>query len=402
MDFYDRKMIEKLMEAAVLFPDLLKGGKLQMPEFEVRLRPSGYYALFVDGVYRCTTHETDLDKATRWMNVHALQWMAEQDAVHDARRISVLAVIEHRKKMAVRDGLAGAVVIASTLEAFADTLDLDETVQLRQLTDDWIEEAEDRFCETYSYEYFHNALKHLRTGIRDFTKKTSGAIYLPFDLPPAAPGKVKVFSDVELATIRRWSTGEETFVPRKRLWMPPCEALSPVERRDRRLVYRQMFLGMNYGSRSGIYEKLAHEPHDDGGHFDLANAKFHRVPPGTTTHSNKLAPSVDLDTVSVAEFSRWRVEDGDCPWVFPSMLGGPLSYDRQAVIFTSRLAELGIDATGHVLRHSFITAMIRKGMGSSTIASIAGISMRMMHERYDHRDHGPVQALAHGLMGTMF
>ncbi|MET4322504.1 hypothetical protein [Bradyrhizobium sp. RT5a] len=43
---------------------------------EVRLCASGYYALYVDGVYRCTTHETDRGKATRWMNVFALQRLA--------------------------------------------------------------------------------------------------------------------------------------------------------------------------------------------------------------------------------------------------------------------------------------------------------------------------------------
>jgi hypothetical protein len=202
--------------------------------------------------------------------------------------------------------------------------------------------------------------------------------------------------------VKRWSTGEETFVPKKRLWMPPCEDLTATERRDRRLVYRQMYLGMNFGSRSGIYDKLSHEPHDGGGWFDLANAKFHRVPPGAKTYSNKLAPSVDLDPDSVAELARWRVEDNGNPWVFPAMHGGPLGYDRQAIVFTSRLAELGIDATGHTLRHSFVTEMIRRGVGSSTIASIGGLSMRMMHDRYDHRDHGPVQALAHGIMGRMF
>lgn len=402
MDFYDRKLIEKLMEAAVLLPDLLNGGRLKMPKFEVRLRPSGYYALFIDGDYKCTTEEQDLDKATRWMNVYALQWLAEKDAVHDVRRVQVLAVVEHRKKMAVRDGLAGAAVIAATLEALADVLNFDDDLQLRHLTDDWVEEAEDRFCQTYSYEYFYNGLKHLRTGIRDFTKKTTGATFLPFDLPPAAPGKVDVFSQAQLATIKRWSTGEETFVPKKRFWMPPCEPLTDIERRDRRLVYRQMYLGMNFGSRSGIYDGLSYEPHDDGGYFDLDNAKFHRVPPGKKTHANKLAPTVDLDPVSVAEISRWKVEDKGCPWVFPGRLGGPLGYDRQALIFTSRLAELGIEASGHILRHSFITSMIQRGVAAPVISSVAGVSIRMLHARYDHRDHGAVQTLAHGVMGTMF
>lgn len=153
MDFYDRKMIEALMAAAVLLPDLANGGKLKMPQYEVRLRRTGYYALFIDGIYKCTTHETDLDKATRWMNVHALQWLAAQDAVHDVRRVSALAVIEHRKKTALRQELAGAAVICSTLEALADVFDFDEGLQFRHLTDDWAEEAEDKFCETYSYEY---------------------------------------------------------------------------------------------------------------------------------------------------------------------------------------------------------------------------------------------------------
>ena len=221
-------------------------------------------------------------------------------------------------------------------------------------------------------------------------------------MPPAAPGKVKVFSEVELGVVRRWSTGDEHFAPKKRLWMPPCEALTAIERRDRRLVYRQIWLGMNFGSRSGIYDGLSHVPHDAGGYFDLDNAVFHRVPPGATTHANKLAPPVDLSADAVAELRRWREQDDGCPWVFPTMDGGPLGYDRQAVIFAACMEALGIEATGHTLRHSFITEMIRRGVAAPVISSVAGISIRMLHDRYDHRDHRAVQKLAHGVMGHMF
>jgi hypothetical protein len=398
MDFYDEKLFQKMIEAAVLLPSLADGGKLKIPQFEIRERP-GNFALFIDGKYEVTTGEKDRDRAVRWMNVYVLQWIAAQDATYDVRRVPALACLEHRKKMAVRKGLAGAAVIASTLDALAPHL---KDLQLRHLTDDWVEEAEDRFCEKHSYEYFHNALRFLRTGIRDFTKKEAGAYFLPFDVPPAAPGKVKVLSEVELGTIRRWSTGAERFVPKKRLWLPPCEEMTATERRDRRLVYRQCWLGMNFGSRSGIYDKLSHVPHDEGGWFDLDNAVFLRVPPGTQTHANKLAPSVDLDADSVAELSRWRDEDDGNPWVFPAKDGGPLGCDRQAVIFGARMEELGIEATGHTLRHSFITEMIRRGVAAPVISSVAGVSIRMLHDRYDHRDHRAVQKLAHGVMGHMF
>jgi hypothetical protein len=401
MDFYDEKLFEKMVAAAARMPRLANGEKLKIPKFEVRERP-GNYALFIDNRYECTTGEKDHAKAVRWMNVYMLQWFAGHDAVHDVRRVSVLAVLEHRKKTVLRKGLASAAVICSTLDGLAERLEIDETLQLRHLTDDYVEEAEDRFCQTgASYEYFHNAIAYLRTGIRDFTKKESGAIYLPFDLPPAAPGRVKVFSGVELGIVRRWSTGREDFAPKKRLWTPRDD-LTPTELRDRRLVYRQTWLGMAFGSRSGIYEGLSHEPNDEGGWFDLDNAVFHRVPPGASTYANKLAPDVDLSPDAVAELGRWRVEDAGNPWVFPTLDGGPMSYDRQAVIFGASMDALGIEATGHTLRHSFITEMIRRGVAAPVISSVAGVSIRMLHDRYDHRDHRAVQKLAHGVMGHMF
>jgi hypothetical protein len=401
MDFYDEKLFEKMVSAAARMPRLADGEKLRIPKFEVRERP-GNYALFIDNKYQCTTGEKDYAKAVRWMNVFMLQWFAEQDAVHDVRRVSVLGVIEHRKKMVVRKGLSGAAVICSSLDALVNQLGLDDSLQLRHLNDDWVEEAEDRFCQKYEYEYFRNGIAYLRTGIRDFTKKESGAIYLPFDLPPAAPGKAKVFSAVELGVVKRWSTGTEDFAPKTRRWTPPRGDLTPTELRDRRLVYRQTWLGMNFGSRSGIYEGLSYEPNDEGGWFDLDNAVFHRVPPGAKTYANKLAPDVDLSPDAVAELGRWREEDNGSPWVFPSLNGGPLSQGRQEIVFAACMDNLGIDATGHTLRHSCITAMIQRGVAAPVISSVCGLSIRMLHDRYDHRDHRAVQKLAHDTMGHMF
>ena len=66
------------------------------------------------------------------------------------------------------------------------------------------------------------------------------------------------------------------------------------------------------------------------------------------------------------------------------------------------MAALGIeDVSGHILPHTAITRMIELGLSASVISAVCGISIRMLHDRYDHADDRAVQVLAHGVMGRM-
>jgi integrase len=175
-----------------------------------------------------------------------------------------------------------------------------------------------------------------------------------------------------------------------------------MELRDRRLTYRELYLGTAFGSRPGVYEKLAWEPHAEGGHFNLEEALFHRVPPGTRTAANKLAPPVAMPDEVVAELRRWREQDAGNRWLFRTLDGEPLGYDFQAVVFARCMAALGIEnVTGHVLRHTCITRLVEKGVPPRVISAVCGISVRMLHRRYDHADDRVLQVLAHGAMVSM-
>ncbi|MGY3449158.1 tyrosine-type recombinase/integrase [Bradyrhizobium sp. USDA 4353] len=402
MNFYDRKLREAQMEKAALMPRLAEGEKLQLPKLEIRLRPSGYWALFVDGIYEQTTSEKEEADAKRWLEIWKLQRDAEADGIYDIRRADALAIVEHRKKQVAKQKLASAGVITSTLTAIEPFL---EGRQLRHLTDEWVEETEDCMTEGgYSYEYFCNGIRFLRTAIRQYTKKRYGTIFLPFDAPPSAPGRQRVISAAERNIAMRWAKGREDYDPKTKIWTKPRNDIDDTELRDRQLVYRELYLGYIFGSRPGIYDKLSWQHHDEGGWMDVDGGVFHRVPPGAPTHANKRAPAVDMPPEVIDELRRWRREDDGNPWLFRTVVGGgPLGREQQNAIFSTRLAALGIqDVTGHVLRHSCITRMVEKGLSAAIISAVCGISIKMLHSRYDHHEDRAVQPLAHGAMATMF
>lgn len=400
MNFVEREFHRAEMERAVLMPRVAEGERLAPPVYEVRPRKGARWKLFKDNKFVMSTGEKTKEGAERWLKVYLLQREAEDDAIYDVRRASAAAILDHRFKAVDRKRLVSAPVIKSTLKALAPYL---QGKQLRDLTDDWVEEVEDGMAAAgYSYEYFCNAIRYFTTGVRDYTKRNFGAIHLPFGLPPSAPGRVRVLKDAEDAIVQRWSTGTEAYDPRTGVWTAPTAPLSVADLRDRALIYRQVYLGKRFGSRSGIYDKLSWEPHADGGHFDLDRAVFHRVPPGAVTAPNKLAPPVAMPEEVVAELRRWREQDGGNPWVFRTLDGKPLRQDHQARIFKATLERLGIaDFTGHCLRHTCITRLIEKGVSARVISAVCGISIKMLHKRYDHSDRRILQVMAHDAIVSM-
>lgn len=400
MNYVDREFHRGEMAKAVLMPEVAAGKSLEPPDYQVRPRKNARWALFTDGVYTMSTKAKTEEAANRWLKVFRLQKEAEEDGIFEVSRASAEAIVEARKKLVDRNKLVSAPVIKATLKVLVPYL---EGKQLRHLTDDWVEEVEEGMtADGYAYEYFCNAIRYFTTGIRDYTKKKHGAIYLPFSLPPSAPGRVRVLKDYEDAILQRWSTGTEAYDPEAEIWTKAAGPLPAVELRNRQLVYRQVYLGTRFGSRSGIYDKLSHVPHDDGGYFDLDKAVFYRVPPGTKTAPNKLAPKVALPAEVVAELRRWAIEDGGNPWVFRTLDGEPMGQDWQAKVFRTALEGLGIeDFTGHCLRHTCITRLIELEQLPRVISAVCGISERMLKQRYDHSDDHVMQKMAHDAIVSM-
>jgi integrase len=399
MNRIDREFHRAEMERAVLLPSVADGEKLSPPRYEVRPRKKARWALFKDGAWDRSTGEKTKEDAERWLKVFLLQQEAVEDGTFDVRRVSARAVLKGRQETVERKGLRSAAVIVSSLKA------LDVHVgarQLRNLDDDWLEATRKGMQEAgYSYEYFCNAVRFLCTAIRKHTRARFGAVYLPFEAPKRPGGRQTVVTDAQRDSVKRWRAGTEAWDPATGIWTPVA-FISPTEARDRELAYRELYIGLTFGSRPGIYEKLSWEEHDGGGWFDLDGATFHRVPPGTMTASNKLAPAVAVPKDVVAELRRWKKMDAGNPWVFRTVKGGPLSQDQQAKVFKVCMGRLGIrGVTGHVLRHSCITRLIGKGKSAPSISEVCGISIRTFHARYGHWEAREVQTLAFDAMASM-
>lgn len=407
MDIADREMRRALMEAAARLPQLAEGGSIKAPVYRLQQRNDGCWRWFENGKYGGTTGCKEEADARLWLATFKLQRNAEEDGLFDVRRVSVTAVIEHRTKIMERrkkqaetkKKQRGPQVVISTLRAIEGHV---EGLQLRHLSDEKIDEiGEAMFAEGRSYEYFCNATRFLATAIRQYTKKTFGAKFLPFDPPPCPKGRTVVVSDAQRDRVKRWALGEEAYDPQTGLWTRQ-KGLSDAARRDRQVAYRELYLGLTFGSRPGAYEKLSWEQNDEGGWLDLDGGVFHRVPPGMATAPNKLAPPVAMPPDVVAELRRWKEADGGSPWVFRTLKGGPLSQSQQQQIFKKAMLALGISkVTGHVLRHSCISKMIEKGASAPSISAICGISIRMLYGRYGHFENRLVQILAHGVMTSM-
>ncbi|WLC16671.1 tyrosine-type recombinase/integrase [Bradyrhizobium diazoefficiens] len=382
-------------------PSIVDGERLG-PKYSARFRSqTGYWALW-KGKDRVRSLKTsDREEAQRLVDLAQLQSDAREDDIVDCRRASAEEVIDHRIKAVHRDKVTSAAQIESTLKALRPHV---AGKQLRQLDDDWLEETEEAMREEgHSYSYFWNGINFFRTGIRGYCAAKLSPPILPFKMPPRAESRKRVVASEEQVDIERWSGGNDAYDKTTRLWTPR-NCISAAEAHRRLIVGRATFLGATFGSRAGIYVGLSYGPRVDGkGYFDLENGVFHRVKPGTKTSSNKRSPKVRMNPEAVEVVDGWRLVDDGCPWVFPAQdRSGPLSQERMRVIYEDAMDELGIEGVFmHVWRHTMITRMIEKGVSAPAIAAVAGVSVRMINEVYDHHDMGEVQMLAHEAMAGM-
>lgn len=387
MNFIERQRHRMDVELASKLPRLADGESIDPPVWAVRPRKDGNYRAYKDGVYWGTTGRKTEAGAKEWLRTMLLQQEADEDGVFDVRRVPVATVIQHRKDAIDRNKPLGAKVIVSTLKAIEPHV---EALQLRHLTDKKIGEVGQAMAaEGYARDTVVNAVRFLRTGIRQYTKKEHGAAFLPFDAPPSPKGRTTVVTDAQRDRVKRLAAAA----------FDPDNGLSDKQRRDFEVAYMELLLGMVFGSRPGAYAKLSWEEHGEGGWLDLDGATFHRVPPGTATPSNKLAPPVDIPEEILPELRRWKERAAGNKWVFRTLDGDPLSQRAQQVIFKDVMATFGLGrVTGHMLRHTCISRMIRKRCTGPEISAVCGVSIETLYRRYGHFDRRAVQQLAHSAM----
>jgi integrase len=402
MNHIDRELHRALKERAILMPSIVDGESLGGPKYSARFRSqTGYWALWKDGDRVRSLNTNDREEAQRQVDLAQLQSDAREDNIVDCRRASAEEVVDERIKVVKKQKKRSADQIESTLKALKPHV---EGKQLRQLDNDWLAETEEGMREEeYSYSYFWNAINYLRTAIRTYCEAKLSLPVLPFAAPPRAESRKRVVSKEEQADIERWSGGNDAYDKSTKLWTP--RNCIPVAEAHRRLIVgRATFLGATFGSRAGVYAGLSYGSRiDGGGYFDLEKGVFHRVKPGTKTAPNKRSPKVRMNPEAVDEVAGWRLMDDGCPWVFPTQdRSGPLGQERMRVIYEDGMDELGIENVFlHIWRHTMITRLIEEGVPAPAIAGVAGVSVRMINEVYDHHDIGEVQMLAHDAMARM-
>jgi integrase len=398
MNHIDREMREAKMRTAVKLPSLIDGEKLRQPKYEVRRRPSQYLAVFADSVYVATTGTKDEKEALQFLDIYRLQQEARAENIIDCRKADAVAILDHRIRTAApeRAGYRSACDGLRRLKPYL------EGRRLRQLNDDWAAETEEEMLATYSLASVRISLEHYRTAIRVYCKANDASPFYPYDRRPAAPGRTRVVTTAEKERMLRWGRGTENYDPQTDTWSPPQDDLTEAQLNYRRMVYRKAYLGLKFGSRPGVYEGLSWTPHPEYGHIDLENAVFHRVPVGSVKSKIKRAPAVALPPGALAELRRWKEEDGDELFVFRTWYGEPLGQPRLSEIFKDAMAVLGIpDVFGHTLRHTAITVMITKGLSPKVISEVCGVTIPILHKRYDHTDSRTVQVLAHAVLDDM-
>ncbi|MCA1529461.1 hypothetical protein [Bradyrhizobium yuanmingense] len=389
------------LKIAASTPQLADGYDIRAAKYEVRERKNGIYALFRDGCYVVTTRTRDRELAEKFRDLYALQDEAKKKKIIDARFTQATVVIDYRKRTYPKE------IKASTRKSVFICLKLIRTYvegrRLQDLDDEWLADTRDHMIDVrgYGYGYFFACVSALVAAIYRFCESRLCPAVICFARPAKAPGRERVLTEEERDRILRWAGGTENYDPKTGVWTPNAR-LRKWERNRRLMVYRLLRLQLPLASRPGIHGGMSWEPHPEFGWIDLAEGVLHRLPEGASARDRKGNPAVELPPDLLAEVRRWKEADGDQKHVFRTTNGKPLSYDALHGNFLVSLTELGIfGVTGHVIRHTAITWMVRRKVPARMISAIAGVSLEVLRDRYDHTDDKLLQAMGHDIMDAM-
>lgn len=385
------------LKAAATMPQVIDGEDIRPPKYEVRPRPSGYWAIFRNNCYVVTTRTTDEALAEDFLELYVLQEEAKKKVV-EPRNFDAAEIVDYAIRTYPTKKKLSRQVVVSVLKALRPHV---EGLKLQDLDGDWLVETQEKMLETYTYGYFYACIGRLITAINHYCLSRMCQPIIPFQRPPEGPGRQRVFSNAEIDKVMRWATGKEAYDKVTNIWTPQ-DKISKYEQNWRQMLGREFVLGRTIGSRPGIYEGLSWQSNSDAGHIDLGQALFHRLPSGGSAVGRKHAPSVSLPPKLLAELTRWKEEDGDAEFIFRTSRGGALPSPKAQKRLTAAMDYLGIKgAVRHTLRHTAITRMIEKRQSATVIAAVAGISEHVLKKKYDHSDKLVVQEIAHPVMDEL-
>jgi hypothetical protein len=386
------------LKAAAAMPQVINGEKIRDSKYEKRLRPSRYWAVFQDGIYRVTTGTRDEVLADQVLELYQLQDEAKNRKIVEPRNFDAAEIVDYAIRTYPKKKPRSRRVVVAVLNKVRPYV---AGLRLQDLNDDWLIETEEKMLETCAYGYFYECSGRLIYAIRRYCLSRVCPPIVPFRRPPKAPGRERVFTDAECDKVLRWANGTEAYDKVTGTWTEQAK-ISKYEANWRQMIGREFVLGCPIGSRPGIYEDLSWTPNPDAGHIDLANATFHRLPSGGSAVGRKGAPAVALPPKLLAELGRWKVAGADEEPVFRTTRGTPLQQQDARERFAAAMDYLGIEgAVRHTLRHTAITRQIERGLSATVISAIAGISVDVLRKKYDHSDNRVVQAIGHPVMDEL-
>lgn len=386
------------VKAAAAMPLVADGEDIRPPRFEIRMRPSGYWALFRNRCYICTTRTKDERLANEFMELYVLQEEAKNKKIVEPRHFDVAEIVDYAIRTYPRKKKRSHHVVVTVLTTIRPYV---EGRRLQDLDGDWLIETEEKMLATCRYGYFYECISRLITAIRRYCLSRVCQPIVPFQRPPKAPGRERVFSNAEIERVLRWTYGTEAYDKVTDTWTQQPK-ISKYDANWREMIRREFALGLPVGSRPGIYDGLSWEPNALAGHIDLVNATFHRLPSGGSAVGRKGAPSVAMPPKLLGELTRWKEADGDETFIFRTTRGTALPQQTARERFAAAMTYLGIEgAVRHTLRHTAITRMIEAGLSATVVSAIAGVSVEVLKKKYDHSDARIVQTIGHSVMDDL-
>ncbi len=338
------------LRAAAALPQVIDGDDIRPPEYHLKPRPNGVFAVFRGSTYVKTTKCRDRAMAGAFLRLYVLQQQARREGEIDARYAPVPEIVAYYLE---------SIPAGKTQVRRCDTHRPNrlkpylEGKRLVDLTGAAVAAIEKKMLATLRPATVRASFVALRTAIRAWCRDHSTEVIMPFPAMPPAPGRDRVISAEEQERIRRWARGDETYDVATGTWSPGRVGL--VERHSRLMVGRMLDLGLATGTRPGRLMGLAWAPNAETGHIDVENGMLHRCPLGAQTSARKRAPSVLLPPGLLAEVRRWKAADGDEPYVIRTRVG-KASKPNETELFANAMRKIGIRGVSrHTMRHTCIT-----------------------------------------------
>jgi integrase len=397
MNHIQSELHDAKVKAAAAMPQVIDGEDIRPPKYEIRMRPSGYWAVFRNNRYVVTTKTMDEALADEFLELYRLQNEAKNKKIVEPRNFDAAEILDYAIRTYPKKKRSRQVVV-SVLNAVRPYV---AGRRLQDLNGDWLLETEEKMLEKYKYGYFHECIGRLITAIKRYCLSRVCQPIVPFQRPPKAPGRERVLTGAEIDKILRWTNGMEAYDKVTDTWTQQPK-ISKYDANWREMIRREFALGLAVGSRPGIYDGLSWEPNALAGHIDLGNATFHRLPSGGSAVGRKGAPAVALPPKLLAELTRWKEADDDEAFIFRTTRGTALPQQTARERFAAAMAYLGIEgAVRHTLRHTAITRMIEAGLSATVVSAIAGVSIDVLKKKYDHSDARVVQTIGHSVMDDL-